>query len=227
MVLCQPCSQFAGKSDAFQRNGLSRHLQSAQHQDAVKQSTDQQAREQEHIATHSVRDKGPAVMNSAPLDLGQRDTLNSGAPGSSFTQDPFTSITTVNGVMYDRDGQPIVIPAGHKQSDRERLEQELDALMATELFNNSGATWLDRNIMSHTVEEGPTRTNADTQHDLGGKAVIHLLVSSCNPYLLVSHIILAIQHVQTLMMTARVKTGHQESMRNQRKIPGIRTGPKP
>lgn len=173
-VLCRPCSQFAGKVATFQRSGLSRHLQSAQHRDSVEKYSDQQAREQERMTTHSERDLGPATMNTAPVNLGQQDTDPITA-GPSLPRDPFAFVTTVDGRMYDHHCEPIVIPAGRRETDRERLEQELERLMATELLERPGSSWLD-NIITGSVEErdGPTRTNADIQHDLAGKGLVLL-----------------------------------------------------
>ena len=166
MVLCEPCSNFAGKGGMFQRSGISRHLQSAQHCDALNRLADQQARERQEEETHSIRDLGVATMNAAPSNLGMP------APSPiEPVQGSFASITTVNGVMYDRDGHAIVVPAGSRETDHERLVRELDTLMDLDGFTNgSGSSWLDA-VISQPIEDipdAPTRTSADVQHDLEG-----------------------------------------------------------
>ena len=102
-----------------------------------------------------------AVLNPPPSSVGPADQSGT-TETPSLADDPFQSTVFSGGFMYDTSGKPLLLSAGPRETEQERLYRELDNLTAYDLLYGtdiSGAHMHADANQSPLVDEDATQTN--------------------------------------------------------------------
>lgn len=139
------------------RKNVSRHDKSVQHRNSLgRQEDDRRRREEQEL---ELRMRNHAVLNTVPSFLGVTDESGT-TQTPSLANDPFQSTTFADGFMYDASGKPILLSAGPRETEQERLWRELENLTAYDLLYGDSAAQMDCDPkLSPPVDEDATQTN--------------------------------------------------------------------
>ena len=135
------------------------HRNSLEHEEDARRHREEQELE--------LRRQHHAVLNPPPRSVGPTDQSCT-VETTSLTDDPFQSTIFSGGFMYDASGEPVLLSAGPRETEQERLCREIDNITAFDLLYGtdiSGAhTHADANE-SPLVDEDATQTNVAGVYD--------------------------------------------------------------
>lgn len=159
-IECQPCRLFPGKASCtFMRSAIARHKDSVHHREALLKWDDQRERQQRR-QIEQTRDLSAATLQPV-RHSSMPSTFQDNVVFQDRRDDALAGTFVSNNVVYDGCGVPILLSAGRKETEQERMWRELDDLTTEDLFTSVNGAWYDP-LDAISRDEDATRTNVDT-----------------------------------------------------------------